>query len=72
MCENTSSDITFDQCGCVHGTPPFTMTSFQSAYGQVVAWCEYLSRETDGRIASKYFCTATLVHLDYVLVSAFC
>ena len=33
-------------------TPPFTMTSFQSAYGQVVAWCEYSSSETDGRIAS--------------------
>ena len=26
-------------------TPSFTMTSFQSAYGQVVAWCEYLSSE---------------------------
>ena len=33
-------------------TPSFTMTSFQSAYGQVVAWCEYSSSETDGRIAS--------------------
>ena len=33
-------------------TPPFTMTSFQSAYGQVLAWCEYSSSETDGRIAS--------------------
>ena len=34
-------------------TPPFTMTSsFQSVYGQVVAWCEYSSSETDGRIAS--------------------
>ena len=33
-------------------TPSFTMTSFQSAYGQVVAWCEYASSETDGRIAS--------------------
>ena len=33
-------------------TPPFTMTLFQSAYGQVVAWCEYSSIETDGRIAS--------------------
>ena len=22
-------------------TPPFTMTSFQSVYGQVAAWCEY-------------------------------
>ena len=32
--------------------PPFTMTSFQSAYGQVVAWWEYSSSETDGRIAS--------------------
>ena len=32
--------------------PPFTMTLFQSAYGQVVAWCEYSSSETDGRIAS--------------------
>ena len=31
--------------------PSFTMTSFQSAYGQVVAWCEYSSK-TDGRIAS--------------------
>ena len=33
-------------------TPSFTMTLFQSAYGQVVAWCEYSSSETDGRIAS--------------------
>ena len=33
-------------------TPSFTMTSFQSANGQVVAWCEYSSSETDGRIAS--------------------
>ena len=33
-------------------TPSFTMTSFQSAYGQVVAWCEYSSSETDDRIAS--------------------
>ena len=33
-------------------TPPFTMTSFQSAYGQVVAWYEYSSSDTDGRIAS--------------------
>ena len=33
-------------------TPPFTMTSFQSAYGQVAAWCEYSSSETDGKIAS--------------------
>ena len=33
-------------------TPPFTMTLFQSAYGQVAAWCEYSSSETDGRIAS--------------------
>ena len=33
-------------------TPPFTMTSFQSAYGQVAAWCEYSSSETNGRIAS--------------------
>ena len=32
--------------------PPFTMTSFQSAYGQVVAWGEYSSSETDSRIAS--------------------
>ena len=32
-------------------TPPFIMTSFQSAYGQVVAWCGYSSSETDGRIA---------------------
>ena len=29
-------------------TPPFTITSFQCAYGQVVAWCKYLSSETDG------------------------
>ena len=33
-------------------TPPFTMTSFLSAYGQVIAWCKYSSSETDGRIAS--------------------
>ena len=42
--------------GVAMETPPFTMTSFQhrfqSAYGQVVAWCEYSSSETDGRIAS--------------------
>ena len=31
-------------------TPPFAMTSFQSAYGQVVAWCKYSSSETDGGI----------------------
>ena len=30
--------------------PPFTMTSFQSAYDQVVAWCEYTSSEADGGI----------------------
>ena len=55
MCENTSSYVILDQRGCVHGnavTPPFTMASFQSAYGQVVAWCEYSSSETDGKIAS--------------------
>ena len=34
-------------------TPPFTMTLFQSAYGQVVAWCEYSSSKTEGRIASS-------------------
>ena len=33
--------------------PPFTMTLFQSAYGQVVAWCEYSSSETDSRIADN-------------------
>ena len=33
--------------------PFFTMASFQSAHGQVVAWCEYSSSETDGRIASR-------------------
>ena len=32
--------------------PPFTMTSFQSAHGQVVAWCEYSSSGADDRIAS--------------------
>ena len=34
-------------------TPPFTMTSLQSAYGQVLARCEYSSSDTDGRIASS-------------------
>ena len=52
MCENTSCYVTLDQRGCVHGDASFTMTLFQSAYGQVVAWCEYSSSETDGRIAS--------------------
>ena len=33
-------------------TPPFTMTSFQSAYGQVIAWCEYSSSET-GQLALR-------------------
>ena len=28
-------------------TPPFTMTSFQSAHGQVAVWCKYSSSETD-------------------------
>ena len=32
--------------------PSFTMTSFQSARGQVVAWWKYPSGDTDGRIAS--------------------
>ena len=32
-------------------TPPFTMTSFQSA--RLVAWCEYSSSETDGRIVVR-------------------
>ena len=44
VCENTSCYVTLDQRGCVHGD---AMTSFQSVYGQVVAWCE-----TDDRIAS--------------------
>ena len=35
--------------------PPFTMTLFQSAYSQVVAWWEYSSSETDGRIASQLY-----------------
>ena len=33
--------------GVSMATPPFTMTSFQSAFGQVVAWFEYSSVETD-------------------------
>ena len=40
-------------------TPPFTMTSFQSAHGQVAVWCKYSSSETDDRIASS-----TIVLLD--------
>ena len=44
MCENMSSNVTLDQCGCGHGDKcrclherrsPFTMTLFQSAHGQV-------------------------------------
>ena len=54
MCENTSCYVTLDQRdpSVSMETPPFTMTSFQSAYGQVAAWCEYSNSETDGRIAS--------------------
>ena len=52
VCENTSSDVTFDQRGCVLEMPLFTMTLFQSACGQVVAWCEHSSSETDDKIAS--------------------
>ena len=33
-------------------TPPFTMSLFHSSHGQVVAWYEYSSSETDGRTAS--------------------
>ena len=40
-------------------TTPFTMTSFQSAYGQVVAWCKYSSSETDGKIASYLYDNST-------------
>ena len=32
--------------------PSFTLTSFQSALGQVVAWWKYLSGDTDCTIAS--------------------
>ena len=46
VCENTSSDVTLDKRGCV------TMTSFQSAHGQVAVLCKYSSSETDNRIAS--------------------
>ena len=42
--ENTSF---WTSVGVSMEMPPFTMTSFQSAYGQVVAWCEYSSSETD-------------------------
>ena len=47
-----SFDVTVDQHGCVHGDASFTMTSFQSAHGQVAVWCRYSSSETDDRIAS--------------------
>ena len=33
-------------------TTSFTMTSFQSAHGQVAVRCEYSNSETDDRIAS--------------------
>ena len=33
-------------------TPPFTMTWFQSAHGQVAVWCKYSSSETDDRVTS--------------------
>ena len=39
--------VTFNQCGCAHGNASFTMTSFQSAHGQVAV---YSSSETDDRI----------------------
>ena len=32
--------------------PPFTMTSFKSAHGQVAVWCKYSSSKTGDRIAS--------------------
>ena len=40
VCENTSCYITsrWTSVDVSMETPPFTMTSFQSAYGQVVAW----------------------------------
>ena len=47
MCESLWTSV-----GVSMETPLFTMRSFQSAYGQVVAWCEYSSSKTDGRIAS--------------------
>ena len=53
MCENTSCNVTQTSVGVSIEMPPFTMRSFQSAYGQVVTWCEYFSNETDGRIASS-------------------
>ena len=31
------------------------MVLFQSAHGQVVAWCKYSNSETDDRIASSKF-----------------
>ena len=40
-------------------THAITMTSFQSAHGQVAVWCKYLSSETDNRIAERYFSTAS-------------
>ena len=48
VCENTSSN---GHVGVSMETPPFTMTSFQSAHGQVAVWCKYSSSETDDRIA---------------------
>ena len=52
MCENTSCYVTLDQHGCVHGDASFHHDIIPECYGQVVAWCEYSSSETDGRIAS--------------------
>ena len=52
VCENTPVTSLWTSVGVSMEMPPFTMTLFQSAYGQEVAWCEYLSSETDGRIAS--------------------
>ena len=50
VCENTSSDVTFDRHGCGHGNASFHHDIV--TYGQVAVWCKYSSNETDDRIAS--------------------
>ena len=54
LCENTSSDITLDKHGCVHGDTSFhhDIVPESSAHGQVAVWCKYSNSETDDRIAS--------------------
>ena len=49
--KNMSRDIALDQRGCVHGDTSIHHDVHHSRV-PMSAWCEYLSSETDGRIAS--------------------